>query len=271
MFMWRHFGVCAHARGRQSWMLIGALLLLDVAQSAALAQAGGAGGAGPGARWRPPGDPPRERWSLGVAIRVLDTGVEITDVLPRSAAERAGLERRDVLITVNGVQVGRVNGREVNLDDELQRAADRRGRVRLLVQNRRDRELLNLEVQLDRETIGGGGGGGGGRNLVVYGTASYRERIAVPPGSRLRVRLVERGGVFQRDRTVAEEVYGGVGNGPYRYELTVPRNQLSDDARYELLAELQLPDGRLFMRESRAERVSPTANAVQVDILLVRS
>jgi hypothetical protein len=63
----------------------------------------------------------------------------------------AGLEHQDVIITVNGFQVGEIDGRLYALGDELQHRAGIRGDVRLLVQNWRNRELVNLDVRLRRE------------------------------------------------------------------------------------------------------------------------
>lgn len=99
-----------------------------------------------------PHDPiDRDRWILGVHAYNTPTGVVITQVAPRSAAMEAGLEDQDVIITVNGFQVGEIDGRLFALGDELQHRAGLRGEVRLLVQNWRNRELVNLDVRLRRE------------------------------------------------------------------------------------------------------------------------
>lgn len=90
------------------------------------------------------------RWRLGVFAVNTATGVRITRVLPESPAWRVGLERGDVIVTVNGYQVGDVKGRTYPLGDELQRRAGPRGEVTLLVHNVRNRELLNLDATLDR-------------------------------------------------------------------------------------------------------------------------
>jgi hypothetical protein len=90
------------------------------------------------------------RWRLGVYTYDTDTGVVITRVLPGTPAWREGLEPRDVIVAVDGYQVGYVGRYLYPLGEELQRRADRNGRVTLLVQNRRDRRLLNLDVGLTR-------------------------------------------------------------------------------------------------------------------------
>jgi hypothetical protein len=94
--------------------------------------------------------PERRRWLLGVFAYNTDTGIVITRVVPRSAAARVGLEPGDRIVSVDGYQVGWVQDHLYPLGEELQRQAGRRGRVLLLVQNVRDRGLLNIDVELDR-------------------------------------------------------------------------------------------------------------------------
>lgn len=95
----------------------------------------------PGFTWPP-------QWWLGVYVYNTPTGVVITRVVPNSPAARAGLEPRDGIVAVEGYQVGYVHRRLYALGPELQLRADRNGEVLLLVQNRRNGELLNMDVQL---------------------------------------------------------------------------------------------------------------------------
>jgi membrane-associated protease RseP (regulator of RpoE activity) len=97
-------------------------------------------------RWRPPqGD-----WKLGVWAYNTESGVVVTRVAADSPAARHGLERGDRIVSVTGYQVGYVGDLLYPLGYELRRQADGRGEVLLLVQNVRDKELLNLTVQVDR-------------------------------------------------------------------------------------------------------------------------
>ncbi len=110
----------------------------------------------PQTRIAPPGDdrgpyPISGRWILGVHAYNTNTGVVITRVLPRSGAWEAGLEPGDVIVTVDGFQVGHVGGQLYTLGDELQHRAGPRGRVRLLVQNVRNHRLVNLDATLHRD------------------------------------------------------------------------------------------------------------------------
>lgn len=72
------------------------------------------------------------------------TGVLITQVIPGSPAQAAGLEVRDIVITVGGYQVGQVNGRTYDMEQEVNRRADRNGQVTLLVKDWRTGNLSNI-------------------------------------------------------------------------------------------------------------------------------
>jgi len=89
-------------------------------------------------------------WRLGVYAVNTPTGVRVTRVLPGSPAWGIGLEHGDVIVTVNGYQVGYVRGRLYPLGEELQRRAGPRGDVLLMVQDVRTDRLLNLDVTLER-------------------------------------------------------------------------------------------------------------------------
>lgn len=94
--------------------------------------------------------PPANDWKLGVYAYNTESGVVITRVVPRSAAARSGLEAGDKIVNISGFQVGFVGDQLYPLGHELQRHAGPSGRVGLLVQNVRNRELLTLDVALDR-------------------------------------------------------------------------------------------------------------------------
>lgn len=92
-------------------------------------------------------------WHLGVHGHYTSTGHLLTQVFPNTPAARAGLEPGDRIVTVNGFQVGNVNDRQYPIDFLLQRYASPQGFVRLLVQNRRTLQLVNLDVRLARGRI----------------------------------------------------------------------------------------------------------------------
>lgn len=102
--------------------------------------------AAPGGRVRPTGG----GWRLGVWGVNSATGVRVTYVVPNSPGWRAGLEPGDVIIAVDGYQVGIVGGRTYYLGEELQRRAGQNGEVTLLVHNVRNRDLMNVDAALTR-------------------------------------------------------------------------------------------------------------------------
>lgn len=97
-----------------------------------------------------PGDRSHAGWYLGVYGKYTSTGLLLAEVFPRTAAVKAGLEVGDRVVAVNGQQIGVVLKTQVDLDAALNRHANRSGWVRLLVQDRRTRQLINIDVQLGR-------------------------------------------------------------------------------------------------------------------------
>jgi uncharacterized lipoprotein YbaY len=123
--------------------------------------------------------PTWQKWRLGIYPENTATGVQVTEVVRGSAAERAGLEVNDRIIAVHGYQVGYVNGTLYDCGQEFERHADREGWVRILVQSQRDGQLMNLPLQLDP------------RHQGITGTVAYRERSALPRDAVLNVELRE--------------------------------------------------------------------------------
>ncbi|QDT17973.1 PDZ domain-containing protein [Alienimonas californiensis] len=102
-----------------------------------------------GGRIEPQLVPPDDRDSVfGVYAYNTSEGVTVTGVIPNSPAARTGLERGDRILTVDGFQVGYVRGRLYPLGQEIRRRAGRGGEVTLLVQNVRNRQLLNVDVRI---------------------------------------------------------------------------------------------------------------------------
>ncbi|MCA9319058.1 PDZ domain-containing protein [Candidatus Saccharibacteria bacterium] len=90
----------------------------------------------------------RRGFVLGVQVQYMETGARITRVIPSTPAWRFGLEPGDVVVAIDGFQIGYVKGRLYDLPSELHARARRTGWVRLLVQNVRNNQLLNLDVRL---------------------------------------------------------------------------------------------------------------------------
>jgi putative lipoprotein len=180
-------------------------------------------------------------WQLGVAIDVLDVGVRIIDVVPRSAAARAGLERDDIIVTVNGYQVGRVAGHVYSFEEELQRRADARGRVLLLVHDSRTRRLLNVNAVLDLVTEQV-------REGWIHGEVVIQGRAPVPTNAELRVTLQRR--TFAGMETVAQEVYRRIGPSPIPFDLHFSLDGLHVAERYFLSAEVWAGGRLLYVTDA---------------------
>ncbi len=204
-------------------------------------------------------------WRLGVSTEDTAAGVVIRDVVRGSAAYRAGLERGDRIVAVAGYQVGIVDGRAYDLGDELQARASDRGRVRLLVQNARNRELLNLEVELDRAPQVG--------LPIEYatlrGTVTIRERMILPGRSVLVLRLLKvdrRGG---DPVLLAQRSYSSIDRLPMPFELRYPSHVVDRGDRYEIQAEITV-DGRTLFANDGPVPCLHDGRADDVDIVLRR-
>ena len=121
----------------------------------------------------------RNRWRLGVRSQDTDHGVRIMRVLDGSPAFIANLEPDDVIVAVGGYQVGTVNGERFDLGTEFDIRCDENGTTNLLVQNNRDRSLVNIPVQLEP------------RFSTVTGEIVWRSERSLPRESYALVELRE--------------------------------------------------------------------------------
>ncbi len=174
------------------------------------------------------------RWYLGVEVEYTDIGAEVTSVARQSPARRAGLETRDVIVTVNGYQVGRVGGRLYRLDRELDLRADRVGNVLLLVQNRRNGQLTVIPVRLEpaerqREPL---------RVAPLIGTVSASRTTQLARGAVLTVRLLDVTDRRLPPREIAQRTYHDLGPFPLPFELEYDPDQIQPDRAYALDAQV---------------------------------
>lgn len=90
-----------------------------------------------------------------------------------------------------------------------------------------------------------------GAQVRVHGEAIYFEKMLLPEGNRLRVQVIDTQLADSPQAVIAEQV-STVGNGPYAFELDVPRQRLRAGGRYGLHASLTMPDGALrFVTDTR--------------------
>ncbi|MFG0331800.1 MAG: YbaY family lipoprotein [Maioricimonas sp. JB049] len=171
------------------------------------------------------------KWRLGVYSKDLDTGVRIMQVVPNSAAERAGLEADDLIVAVNGYQVGYINGELYDCAFEFERHADQDGWVRVLVQNNRDRQLVVLPVQLDS------------RLEKITGTIAYRDRRRLPSGAAASIELREMIRPGAPMVAIARKSVSDLRNVPVSFDIEYDPTQI-DPRRTYLLHATITADGR---------------------------
>ena len=207
-------------------------------------------------QYLPPGIQPPGEFKLGVMARNTHTGVELTQVLAGSVAQRAGLEAGDTIVTVDGYQVGYVSARLYHMGEELARRVDRQGRVTLLVRNHRDGRLLNVPVQFTTgpRTVSG--------NIHARGVAGL-SRTAV-----LTVRLLDVTQPRWREVTIAEANLEVPRRWPASYRLEVDAASIRPGQRYAVDARVT-DRGKVILRTAGPLRVAMSGNEDRVDLTLI--
>jgi len=163
-----------------------------------------------------------------------DTGVLLTEVVQGSAAQRAGLEVNDRIVSVHGYQVGYVDGTLYDSGQEFERYADDQGWVRMLVQNNRDGKLLSMPIQLDA------------RQQAITGTVTYRDRQALPRDAVMTVELRE---VLQHGRqpiAVARQTYNVGRQVPIPFNLEYDPTHVDAHRHYVLHANISAAGRQLY-------------------------
>ncbi|WP_437194210.1 YbaY family lipoprotein [Planctomicrobium sp. SH527] len=194
----------------------------------------------------PPGTQQARKWLLGVYSKDLDTGVRIHEVVTGRAAHRAGLEVNDQIISVNGYQVGYVNGQLFDCGTEFDRLADQNGWVNLLVQNARDRSLVNVPVQLDS------------RFSSLTGTLSTNNRQALPQNAIVTVELRQiLSNNNNHSATIASRRVENLNQYPIPFTVDFDPNQISPTSRYIVYANATV-NGREIYRTAQQTPILAT-------------
>lgn len=216
--------------------------------------------------------PSHRRFTLGVEVRNLETGVQVVRVIRDSPAERAGIDRGDVILTVGGYQVGYVNNRLYDLGDEVAARIDGQGRALLLVQQGQSGRLANTVVDL----YGGGSGGGGFPQIIIEGTVSVPPNLPVGRGGWVTLRILDVTHANWKDVVISSHTLPGVTRFPAPFQIELDASQLDPRHRYAIDAQLfdqtsrfvsrpemlgDLRDGRVRVRltvDNRQPRVNPS-------------
>lgn len=178
-----------------------------------------------GARYLPPVQPQPGRYVLGIHVRNTATGVEIAGVNAGGVGQRSGLEAGDVILAVEGSQVGYVGGRLNDLGDEIARRVDGAGRVNLLVRNRRDGGLVQVPIQFNQVV-----------SRAIMGRIFVTPGVVVPGSAVVTIRVLD---VTQPQWQHVAVVQGqaAVTALPFPYRLDLPalpsHHRYAIDARIE--------------------------------------
>jgi uncharacterized lipoprotein YbaY len=168
--------------------------------------------------------PQRSDWSLGAYIRNLDVGVQISDLVAGGSAEKLGLERNDVIVSVGGYQVGYVGNRLYDVTDEIRKRVDQQtGKVVALVLDSRDRELKNVTLDLNAA------------ESAIGGMITLRDNASLPTDTVMEVQIRNLTKPYQ-------EVNGGrslsrvSGIGPFSYTIRFDPTYIDSRDQYQLMA-----------------------------------
>lgn len=185
-----------------------------------------------------PSQSTQPRWKLGVYSKDTSTGIQIVQVVQNGAAYRAGLEKDDIVLAVNGFQVGYVNGTLYDCGTEFERLADKNGWVSLLVYDNRTRSLTNLPVQLDS------------RLLRLGGTLTWRDAVSLPARSTAVVELRERARVGAPTTVIARTTVDQLRANSIPFEIEYDPAQIDQTRTYIISAVVVSPTNQMLYQSS---------------------
>ena len=107
----------------------------------------------------------------------------------------------------------------------------------------------------------------GGAQGVVSGQASYRERIALPPGTQLEVLLEDVSRADTRAEIIGSVSVTNVGNPPYLFSIPYERARIIAAHHYAVRARLT-HEGRLLFTTDQSYPVITSGNGTEVTLLL---
>ncbi len=166
----------------------------------------------------------RTGWQLGITGDNTDVGVMVRQVSPNSAAARVGISPGDIIVCVDGDQVGRVGSQIYDLTEELRHHADSSGRVQMLVQQRRTAQLRAMQVQLDDQN-----GGLSGTLMMPSGRLPFDSIVTVQLENVTRPHFVVGDGQISFRVTTANQ-------GRIPFQLNFDPRYISNQDRYQVRA-----------------------------------
>jgi uncharacterized lipoprotein YbaY len=190
---------------------------------------------------------------LGIMARNTTTGVEVVSVNPGSAAQSAGLDVGDTIVTVGGYQVGLVGDRLYDLGDEVSRRITPAGQVPMLVHVRRTSELVLKPVQF------------GSVSRSVSGVLTAEGNATVPRTSLITVRLLDVTEPQWRDVALTQGQLPVAGGFPVSYRLDPP--PLTPQHRYAIDAKVE-DGGRLLLQTPAPIAIAWPDRDQRIDLVL---
>ena len=194
-------------------------------------------------------------YKLGAYVQHTDIGALVTGVEPNSAAARAGIEPDDLIVNINGQQVGNVMGRLYDVGYLVTQLASN-GRVRALVADNRTGRLQNIDVDLEPAAV----------NLAVTAQLPERANLSNAVLS-ATVRNTSRPHYEVNGGRVSQQVSGG---GPFRMNMTLDPATVWASDQYALNVQLTDARGQLLYHAQAAINL-PSSGDVALSLPLQRS
>jgi len=104
---------------------------------------------------------------------------------------------------------------------------------------------------------------------TVRGEATYRERIAVPPGAQLEVLLLDVSRADAPSQTIGGVTLSDIGQPPYPFEIAYRPDQIVSSHQYVVRARL-MHEGRLLFTTDQAYPVITRGHPNEVQLMLKR-
>lgn len=205
-----------------------------------------------GSDWLGDANQQQSEWQLGLTGENTEVGIRVRTVAPGSAAARARIEPDDVIVNVNGFQVGIVEGRLYDLSEELARRANDRGVVSLVIQDHRSLRLARVSVQLDSS------------KQTVKGLISYRGR-SLPSDAIVTVEIQNVSRPFYQVRH-GQTVFRANSASDMPFEIAYDPNYIDSQDVYQVRATVS-SGGRILL-DARPQRVLTHGNPSSVRLQL---
>lgn len=192
-----------------------------------------------------PNSYPTGRWQLGVQVQNTNTGVQLTTVIPGSAAANGGLTVGDRILAVGGQQVGYVDGRLIDLGDAINQSIGATGQVTFLTYSARTGQVQSIPMVLTST-------GGALRGTAVYQGAGVR----LGPQAMLTVVLRDVSYNNWTGVVIAQTTASAYGYNPIPFQLSYNPAQCYAGHQYALEASI-VDNGQVVLQTASPAAFNP--------------